>query len=96
VRVFHNNCITSDTISPSLLPPPFFCRVSLFDEKYLAKRVEENNLQRAKNKYPPLPCPAISDSVKENIEVLEEDMRSLMHMSRYATVDLGQLFARPQ
>jgi hypothetical protein len=70
--------------------------VSLFDEKHLAKRVEENNLQRAKNKYPPLPCPTVPGSVKENIEVLEDDMRSLMHMSRYATVDLGQLFGKPQ
>jgi hypothetical protein len=83
--------------------PPFFAsnavscrRVALFDEKHLAKRVEENNLQRAKNKYPPLPCPTLSETVRANIEVLEEDMRSLMHMSRYATVDLGQLFGKPQ
>jgi hypothetical protein len=34
--------------------------------------------------------------VKENLEVLEDDMRSLMSISRYATVDLGQLFGKPQ
>jgi hypothetical protein len=70
--------------------------VSLFDEKHVAKRVEENNQQRTKNKFSPLPCPTLSDSIKENLLVLEEDMRSLMLMSRYATVDLSHLFGKPQ